>query len=100
LPEPAASRSRPTVEITVDGVPVRCVLGQSLAAAMIAAGRVSWRQSRFDHEERGLFCGIGVCFDCLVTVNGVRSVRACVSATKAGDVVVTELGIGESDDRG
>jgi aerobic-type carbon monoxide dehydrogenase small subunit (CoxS/CutS family) len=76
-------------EISVDGDPLTCVAGQSLAAAMIAAGQA--------HAERGVFCGIGVCFDCLVTVNGVRSVRACLSAAQPGDVVVTESGSDVAD---
>jgi hypothetical protein len=44
--------------------------GQSIAAALIAAGHRSWRSTRVGGEPRGAFCGIGVCFDCLVTVNG------------------------------
>jgi 2Fe-2S iron-sulfur cluster binding domain len=84
-------------EVSVDGEPVSCVAGQSLAAAMIAAGRQSWRSTRHAHAERGLFCGIGVCFDCLVTVNGVRSVRACLSAAQPGDVVVADTGSDVAD---
>jgi hypothetical protein len=84
-------------EISVDGDPVLCTAGQSLAAAMIAAGRTSWRSTRLAHAERGLFCGIGVCFDCLVTVNGMRSVRACLSAALPGDVVVTDVGSDVAD---
>ena len=100
MPDSAALGGQPQVEITVDGVPVQCVDGQSLAAGMVAAGRLAWRRTRFAPAERGLFCGIGVCFDCLVTVNGVRSVRACMSAARAGDVAVTEGPSGEADDSG
>nr|WP_276514252.1 2Fe-2S iron-sulfur cluster-binding protein [Actinomadura citrea] len=39
---------------------------------------------------RGVFCGIGACFDCLLTVNGVRDVRACRRRARDGDVVATQ----------
>jgi aerobic-type carbon monoxide dehydrogenase small subunit (CoxS/CutS family) len=100
LPDPVAPGGQQVVEITVDGEPVRCTEGQSLAAGMIAAGRPTWRRTRVEHADRGLFCGIGVCFDCLVTVNGVRSVRACLSAARPGDAVVTERPSGGPDDAG
>jgi predicted molibdopterin-dependent oxidoreductase YjgC len=75
---------RDTFTITFDGDPVAVVAGQTIAAALIASGRSSWRTTR------GLFCGIGACFDCLVTVNGTRSARACLITAAAGDVVVSE----------
>jgi predicted molibdopterin-dependent oxidoreductase YjgC len=78
--------------ITVDGEPVECIEGQTLAAGMLAAGIPAWRRTRLGNEPRGLFCGIGVCFDCLVTVNGTPSVRACMSAARPGDVLTTQRG--------
>ena len=83
--------------ITFDGesVPVRA--GQTLAAALIAAGHNALRPTRVGAQPRGVFCGIGVCFDCLVTVNGTRSVRACLVAAQPGDEVSSELGV-ERDD--
>jgi D-hydroxyproline dehydrogenase subunit alpha len=75
-------------EIVVDGRPVAVRPGQSVAAALIAAGIRSWRTTRAGRP-RGLFCGIGVCFDCLVTVNGRSSVRACMAEARPGDVVTT-----------
>lgn len=83
--------------IVVDGEPVRARPGQTIAAALIAAGRSSWRTTRGSGEPRGLFCGIGVCFDCLVTVNGVGSVRACLATVQAGDVIASERGTGHGE---
>jgi predicted molibdopterin-dependent oxidoreductase YjgC len=79
-------------EITFDGEPIRVSPGQTVAAALVQAGIVSWRITRGRGEPRGLFCGIGVCFDCLVTVNGLQSVRACLAVAEPGDVVTTERG--------
>lgn len=80
--------------ITFDGEPVRVLRGQTIAAALVASGRTSWRSSRGTGGRRGLYCGIGVCFDCLVTVNGVESVRACLAAAEPGDAVTTQEGAG------
>lgn len=77
-------------EITVDGVAVPVVPGQSVGAALYGAGIRSWRRTRREGRPRGLFCGIGVCFDCLVTVNGVPSLRACLTEARPGDRITTE----------
>lgn len=77
-------------EITVDGVAVPVVPGQSVGAALYGAGIRSWRRTRREGRPRGLFCGIGVCFDCLVTVNGVPSLRACLIEARPGDRITTE----------
>jgi hypothetical protein len=74
-------------EIVFEGRPVPFEPGQSIGAALTAAGIRSWRTTRFDERPRGLFCGIGVCFDCLITVNGRRSLRACMVEARSGDVV-------------
>lgn len=86
-----------TFVVHVDGEPIAVRAGQTVAAALIAAGHLSWRVTRGAAERRGLFCGIGVCFDCLVTINGARSVRACLALADPGDVVVTERRTGHDD---
>lgn len=74
-------------EITFAGRSVPFVPGQSIGAALIAAGIRSWRTTRVEARPRGLFCGIGVCFDCLVTVNDQASLRACMIEARPGDIV-------------
>lgn len=78
-----------SVRITVDGDPLTGVAGQTIAGVMLAAGRRSWRQTA-SGAPRGVFCGIGVCFDCLLTVNGAPDVRACRRRAQNGDVVTTQ----------
>jgi len=80
------------VKITLDGEPTPVQPGQTVAAALLAAGRVSWRDTRDGGKPRGLFCGIGVCFDCLVVVNGVPDVRACQRVVADGDDVRAQRG--------
>ncbi|NGO71387.1 (2Fe-2S)-binding protein [Streptomyces boncukensis] len=67
------------ITLLVDGEPVTGAPGQSVAAVLVAAGRPG-----------GVFCGMGVCFGCLVTVNGERDVRACLRDAGDGDVVGTQ----------
>lgn len=89
-----AARPDPPYEILVDGHRIPAVPGQTVGAAMAAAGFRSWRTTRYGDRPRGLFCGIGVCFDCLVTVNGRPSVRACLVEAQQGDTVETQAGSG------
>ncbi|MEW5961583.1 MAG: (2Fe-2S)-binding protein [Chloroflexota bacterium] len=78
------------VTITVNGVPVRAFLGETVAGALLAGGLRAWRRTP-QGEPRGLFCGMGICFDCTVTVDGVTNVRACLTPVSDGLVVKTEL---------
>lgn len=78
------------VTITVDGVRARGLAGQSLAGVILASGRLGFRRTSAHGHPRGVFCGIGVCFDCLVEVNGLRDVRACQRRAADGDVVTTQ----------
>lgn len=70
--------------IDFDGRPVPVRPGQTVGAALVAAGIRSWRTTRVGGRSRGLFCGIGVCFDCLITVDGLPNQRACLTPARAG----------------
>lgn len=80
------------VEFTLDGRPLSAVAGQSVAAALIDAGVRSWRTTRLRGRPRGVFCGIGVCFDCLITVDGRSGVRACLLPVADGMTLISENG--------
>lgn len=77
-----------SVQITVDGVTVSGRDGQTIAGVLLGAGRRTWRTAA--GAERGIFCGMGICQDCVLTVNGVEGVRACQRAACNGDVVERE----------
>ena len=83
-----------TVPFTFDGRPMTAEAGQTVGAALLAAGVRSWRRTRGGGRPRGLFCGIGACFDCLVDVNGDRAVRACLVLVREGDEVRTSASVG------
>lgn len=79
------------VLIEVDGEQIACRPRTTVAAALLAAGRRTWRRTP-QGAPRGLFCGIGLCFDCLLTVDGAPNVRACVTLVAPGMHVETERG--------
>ena len=76
------------VRFTFDGTPLSAPRGATIAAALLANGVTSWRLTRTGRP-RGVFCGIGACFDCLVDVGGRRAVRACLVPVEDGDDVGT-----------
>ncbi len=75
------------IELIVDGRPLQAPAGQSLGAALLEAGRRELRESP-GGAPRGLYCGIGVCQECRVVVDGVV-VRSCVTPVSAGMRVST-----------
>lgn len=77
------------VTITVDGEAMTGISGQSIAGMVMACDQLELRRTASGDRPRGVFCGIGVCFDCLVEVNGVQDVRACQRKAREGDVVST-----------
>lgn len=84
-------------QIEVDGQPILAYAGETVAAALFANGKRILRHTSKRLEPRSLYCGIGVCYDCLVTVDGLPNQRACMTQVKPGLVVRTEriVGFGE-----
>jgi predicted molibdopterin-dependent oxidoreductase YjgC len=74
----------PAVALTFDGAPLAARPGQTVGAALTDAGIMSWRTTRNEGRPRGLFCGIGICFDCLLTVDGAANQRACLTTARDG----------------
>lgn len=75
------------VAISVNGAPMVAHRGQTLAAALLANGVRTLRRTRRDGRPRGMFCAMGVCFDCVLTVDGKPGVRACMTPVDAGMTV-------------
>jgi aerobic-type carbon monoxide dehydrogenase small subunit (CoxS/CutS family) len=80
--------ARQPLTVVVDGEPVPAFVGESVAAVLLALGRRTFRHTG-QGAPRGLYCGMGLCFDCLVTVDGVENVRACLTPVAEGMVVDT-----------
>ncbi|MGB4779681.1 (2Fe-2S)-binding protein [Microbacterium sp.] len=77
------------VTVTLNGEPVEGRQGQTIAGVLLGAGETSWRDAQTGG--RGVFCGIGVCFDCVITVNGTENVRACQRTACNGDELTIEV---------
>lgn len=75
-----------------DGVRVMAFDGENIATALLASGRIALRRSQKLREPRGLFCGIGLCFECLVQVDGLGTVRACQTLVREGMHVHITIG--------
>ncbi len=80
-----------------DGGEIAFTAGQTVGAALIAAGIYSWRTTRVAGRPRGIFCGIGVCFDCLIMIDGVPNQRACLVPAGRAMNVSTQDGTGHDD---
>jgi predicted molibdopterin-dependent oxidoreductase YjgC len=76
-------------QLTLDGRPVTARPGQSVGAALTEAGIRSWRITRGQQRPRGLFCGIGICYDCLITADGIANQRACLLPAADGMQLTT-----------
>jgi len=74
-------------KIEFNGQRITAYQGETIATALLAAGYKVFRHSIITGNPRGVFCGMGLCFDCVVTVNGKENVRACSTFAKPGDVV-------------
>ena len=83
-----------TVEFTFNGKMLSGREGEPIAAALHEAGVRVLRHSPRYHRPRGLFCAIGNCSSCLMTVNGVPNIRVCVEPLRAGMTVETQDGKG------
>jgi D-hydroxyproline dehydrogenase subunit gamma len=83
---------RASVRLTIDGRPVAAAPGDSVAAALLAAGVVACRTTPVSGAPRAPYCMMGVCFDCLVTIDGVGSRQACLTRVRDGMVVETQQG--------
>ena len=85
---------QPNVTITVDGVEIQAIEGEMIAAALTAAGIKTFRHTHKNNEPRGIFCGIGRCTDCTMTVNGAPNVRTCVRPVEDKMVIESQKGLG------
>lgn len=81
-----------TLTFSVDGKPVRARIGDTVAAAMLAAGLGPNRTTPVSAAPRAPYCLMGVCFDCLVTIDGVGNRQGCLVPVQEGMKVETQQG--------
>lgn len=81
-----------SISLKVDGQAIRARDGDTVAAAMLAAGLDRCRTTPVSGVPRAPYCLMGVCFECLVTIDGVGSRQACLVPVREGMQVETQLG--------
>jgi hypothetical protein len=86
----------PAVNILIDGRPFAARAGDSVAAALLASGRLACRTAPLSGGARGPFCLMGVCFDCLMIIDGRANQQGCLVAVAEGMEVETQRGARDS----
>jgi predicted molibdopterin-dependent oxidoreductase YjgC len=87
-----ADADREALELSIDGRVIAGRAGDSVAAVLLAAGIESCRTTPVRGLPRAPYCMMGVCFDCLVTIDGVGNRQACLVEARAGMRVETQHG--------
>ncbi|MGN6146422.1 MAG: (2Fe-2S)-binding protein [Mesorhizobium sp.] len=76
--------SRPPILFTFEGKEIAARAGDTVACALLQAGITAFRASVVTGEPRAPYCMMGVCFDCLVTIDGVANRQSCLTEVVAG----------------
>jgi hypothetical protein len=82
-----------SISFRFEDVSVPARAGQSVGAALIAAGH-RWLRTDEHGNPKGVVCGIGLCWECRCVINGVPDTRACMTSAQAGMVVRRQHGLG------
>jgi hypothetical protein len=88
---PRSETRRPTVSVTVEGRPIAVPVGASAAAAVLAAGFDSIRETA-GGSERMPYCMMGVCFDCLAEIDDVPNRQSCMVEVRDGMRICRQIG--------
>lgn len=80
------------VAITIDGKSVEARPGDTVAAAMLASGHATCRTTTVSGTQRGPYCMMGVCFDCLVVIDGMGSRQGCLVPVRDGMRIELQTG--------
>lgn len=88
LPDATAA----SVRIFIEGEAYDARAGDSVAAALLAAGRGHCRTTAVTGAQRAPYCMMGVCFDCLVSIDGVANRQGCLVPVRAGMRIATQRG--------
>lgn len=88
-------RTRPEAPgfvFTFDGQEIPAQPGDSIAAALLAAGIRATRETPAKATKRGPYCMMGACFDCLAEVDGIGGVQTCLTEARPGMTITTQHG--------
>ena len=83
------------VPFTWEGIQLVASAGETVAAALLAAGVEVFRETPVSGAPRAPFCMMGACFDCLVEIDGMPARQACMTEVRDGMVVRRQRGSAE-----
>jgi hypothetical protein len=79
------------IGVLIDGAPFEGRQGDSIATVLLLAGKNGCRRSFVSGEPRGPYCMMGVCFECLVRVDGIDGLQACMIPIRSGMRIETSI---------
>jgi len=88
------------VTITFEGKPMTVPAGVSVAAALLVGGVQDFRSSVVSQAPRAPYCMMGVCFECLVEIDGIPSRQSCIVTVQDGMQVRRQIGAASLDEVG
>ena len=80
-------------EIEFDGEKIVAFKGETIASALLAAGKKVFRTTNKKKEPRGFYCGAGICYECRMIVNGRPNIRVCQTMVTPNCKVQTQIGL-------
>ena len=80
------------IAVTIDGRAAQVRAGDTVAAALLSAGVLASRAADVSGAPRAPYCMMGVCFECLVTVDGIGNRQGCLVPVAAGMRIETQRG--------
>jgi predicted molibdopterin-dependent oxidoreductase YjgC len=86
---------RQWIQVEIDGLTVRVAAGETVAAAILASGIQFCRTTPLSGVHRAPFCMMGVCFECLMEIDGTPNRQTCQIQVKEGMQIRRQLGRGE-----
>ena len=82
--------NRKKITVKVDGVEIEAYQGETIASALVSAGIKVFRNTKKLKEPRRIFCAVGRCTDCVMTVDEKTNVRTCITTIKEGMEIQTQ----------
>jgi aerobic-type carbon monoxide dehydrogenase small subunit (CoxS/CutS family) len=82
----------PTINVRVNGREVAAFEGDTIAGLLFSLDTLTFRRSFNMKSPRSYYCGMGICWECTVHVDGRSGVRACLTEVKEGMQIETDRG--------
>ncbi len=86
---------RDLVKVIFEDKEIMAPPGQSVAAVLLAEGIRSCRETPVSGEPRGPYCMMGICFECLVVIDGEPNQQACMRTVREGMLIKRQHGVAQ-----